>query len=234
MFYSRMLTDLHNAAPLVVPSLLSCDFAHLEDEIRRSGTLWSEDPAPGHNGRPFCAQLEHRDPGGRGHPPFHRSAPGRAPDDIRAGSVHSCIPPCGRRPVDDPHRGRAQSPPLLDEIHQIGAAAGISLNPITPVSALEGCLDLCDLVLVMSVTPGFGGQQFNPVTLEKLRQLREMADPNLLLSVDGGIQHDTISACARAGADLFVMGSALFSHHDYGRFIEEMTAMAISAKNIHV
>jgi len=61
-----------------------------------------------------------------------------------------------------------------------------------------------------------------------------MADPNVLLSVDGGIQHDTISACARAGADLFVIGSALFSHHDYGRFIEEMTAMAISAKNIHV
>ncbi len=86
--------------------------------------------------------------------------------------------------------------PLLEEIHQIGAAAGISLNPITPVSALEGCLDLCDLVLVMSVTPGFGGQEFNPVTLEKLRQLREMADPNVLLSVDGGIQHDTISACA--------------------------------------
>jgi ribulose-phosphate 3-epimerase len=124
--------------------------------------------------------------------------------------------------------------PLLDEIHQLGAAAGISLNPITPVSALEGCLDLCDLVLVMSVTPGFGGQEFNPVTLERLRHLREMLDPAVLLSVDGGIQHDTIGDCARAGADLLVTGSALFSQEDYGKFMEEMTALAISAKNVHV
>jgi ribulose-phosphate 3-epimerase len=234
MFYSRMLTDLYNAAPLVVPSLLSCDFAHLEEEIRRLERAGAKvlhlDIMDGH----FVPNLS------IGIPVVEAI---RRSTDLPL-DVHLMLSEPARYIHAFRHAGAdlltihieaVPNPrPLLDEIHQIGAAAGISLNPITPVSALKGCLDLCDLILVMSVTPGFGGQEFNPVTLEKLRQLREMADPNVLLSVDGGIQHDTISACARAGADLFVIGSALFSHHDYGRFIEEMTAMAISAKNIHV
>ena len=76
--------------------------------------------------------------------------------------------------------------PLLREIRALGAGAGISLNPPTPVETLDGCLDLCDLVLVMSVMPGFGGQAFEPVALEKLRRLRALAGPDVLLSVDGG------------------------------------------------
>jgi ribulose-phosphate 3-epimerase len=124
--------------------------------------------------------------------------------------------------------------PLLDEIHSLGAAAGISLNPPTPVDALDNCLDLCDLVLVMSVMPGFGGQEFETEALEKLRHLRAVAGPRLLLSVDGGVNLDTVGACAAAGADLFVTGSALFSQPHYGRFIEQMTGLAKSAKEVRV
>ena len=119
--------------------------------------------------------------------------------------------------------------PLLSEIRAMGAGVGISLNPPTPLSRLDGCLDLCDLVLVMSVMPGFGGQKFDRVALDKLRQLREMA-PRALLQVDGGINRDTVGACADAGADLFVAGSALFSQPDYSQFIAEMSGLARESK----
>ncbi len=79
----------------------------------------------------------------------------------------------------------------------MGAAAGVSLNPPTPVETLDGCLDLCDLVLVMSVMPGFGGQEFEPVALEKLRRLRAVCRPEVLLSVDGGVNLDTAGPAAR-------------------------------------
>jgi ribulose-phosphate 3-epimerase len=119
--------------------------------------------------------------------------------------------------------------PLLQKIRALGAGAGISLNPPTPVSKLDGCLDLCDLVLVMSVMPGFGGQAFDPVGLEKLRQLRTMA-PHALLQVDGGVNRETVGGCAQAGADLLVTGSALFSQSDYGRFMAEMRGLARECK----
>jgi ribulose-phosphate 3-epimerase len=229
-----MLTDLHEAAPLVDPSLLSCDFAHLEEEIRRleraGAKMLHLDIMDGH----FVPNLSIGVPVVEA---IRRSTD--LPLDVHlmlsepARYVHAF-----RRAGADMltfHIEAVPSPrPLLDEIHQIGAAAGITLNPVTPVSALEGCLDLCDLVLVMSVTPGFGGQEFHPGTPKKLRQLREMVHENVLLSVDGGIQHDTVGACASAGADLLVIGSALFAQEDYGKFIEEMTAIAIAAKNVHV
>jgi pentose-5-phosphate-3-epimerase len=78
----------------------------------------------------------------------------------------------------------------------------------------------------MSVMPGFGGQEFELEALEKLRHLRAVAGSRLLLSVDGGVNLDTVASCAAAGADLFVTGSALFSQPHYGRFIDEMTGLA--------
>jgi len=81
-------------------------------------------------------------------------------------------------------------------------------------------------VLVMSVMPGFGGQDFEPVALDKLRRLRSVGRPELLLSVDGGVNSQTVAPCAEAGADLFVIGSALFSHDDYRRAMSEFTALA--------
>jgi ribulose-phosphate 3-epimerase len=116
----------------------------------------------------------------------------------------------------------------LEEIRNSGAGVGITLNPATPIADIEGFLELCDLVLVMSVMPGFGGQEFQPVAIEKIRQARKRLGPDALVSVDGGINRQTIEECAAAGANVFVTGSALFSQPDYGRFIEEMTGLARS------
>jgi len=118
---------------------------------------------------------------------------------------------------------------LLEEIHQLGACAGLSLNPPTPVSAVEPFLDQCDLVLVMSVMPGFGGQQFQPEVLEKIRHLRRVAPPELLLSVDGGIDLKTIGRPAEAGVDVFVVGTGLFTAEDYPRQFQRLRAAAIQA-----
>jgi ribulose-phosphate 3-epimerase len=125
--------------------------------------------------------------------------------------------------------------PLLEEIRRLGARAGLSLNPPTPLEAITctGCLDACDLVLVMSVMPGFGGQHFDPVALEKLRRLRSIAPQSLLLSVDGGVNHDTIGPCAAAGANLFVTGTAFFSHHDYRQALADLSNSAKSFQ-VHV
>ena len=124
--------------------------------------------------------------------------------------------------------------PLLHEIRELGVGVGISLNPPTPVDALTGCLDLCDIVLVMSVMAGFGGQEFKTEALDKLRRLRAIARPEMLLSVDGGVNAQTIGSCSAAGTDLFVMGSALFSQNRYGPFIREMTGVARKAKESRV
>lgn len=118
--------------------------------------------------------------------------------------------------------------PILSRIRERGVGAGVALNPATPLSAVAGCLDLCDMVLVMSVQAGFGGQKFDPVALEKLQQLREIA-PHVLREIDGGINQQTIAQSACAGAQLFVVGSAIFGHTDYGPVISELTGLAKTA-----
>jgi ribulose-phosphate 3-epimerase len=103
-----------------------------------------------------------------------------------------------------PHR-------TLQAIKATGAKAGISLNPGTPASAVEYLLDLCDMVLVMSVNPGFGGQKFIPSSVEKVRQIREMiGEREIHIQVDGGVDPTTIGPLVAAGADCFVAGSAVF------------------------
>ncbi|MBN2218028.1 MAG: ribulose-phosphate 3-epimerase, partial [Pirellulales bacterium] len=107
-----------------------------------------------------------------------------------------------------------------------GAAAGLSLNPPTPVEAIEPYLAHCDQVLVMSVMPGFGGQAFNPVALDKLRKLRSLGSPGPLLSVDGGVGDDTIGPCAHAGAQMLVAGTAFYGSQDYQQRLAELTRLA--------
>jgi ribulose-phosphate 3-epimerase len=118
---------------------------------------------------------------------------------------------------------------VLAEIKDLGAAAGIALNPSTPSQRLECCLAICDAALVMSVEAGFGGQKFNPVALERLRRYRQLAGERVLLEVDGGINSATIAACAEAGADLFVVGSAIFRNGDYASAVRELTELASTA-----
>lgn len=110
-------------------------------------------------------------------------------------------------------------------IHECGCKAGLVLNPATPLSCLDHVLPSLDLVLVMSVNPGFGGQQFIPYTLEKVRAIRDRIDAlgkPILLQVDGGIKVDNIAAVAAAGADTFVAGSAIFGSKDYPATIAAM------------
>ena len=105
----------------------------------------------------------------------------------------------------------------LTRIRELGAAAGVALNPSTSLTAVENVLDDMDLLLVMTVNPGFGGQQFIPHSLEKIGRARRMLDAagsQAVLEVDGGISRETIHQCWRAGADTFVAGNAVFSADD--------------------
>ena len=117
----------------------------------------------------------------------------------------------------------------LGLIKEYGCQAGLVLNPATPVNILENVLDKLDMVLLMSVNPGFGGQSFIPNTLVKIRKVREMLDEyerqsgrHIALEVDGGVKTDNIAEIAVAGADTFVAGSAIFGKPDYKAVIDEM------------
>ncbi len=113
----------------------------------------------------------------------------------------------------------------LTEIKKRGVRAGVSLNPATPLCLIEPALEYADLVLVMTVNPGFGGQEFIPAMLPKIKQLRSLIDRkgwNLELEVDGGIKVDNIGAVAKAGADVFVSGSGIFKTSDSGKTITAM------------
>ena len=112
-------------------------------------------------------------------------------------------------------------------IHAHGCKAGLVFNPATPLHHLDHVLDQLDLVLIMSVNPGFGGQSFIPGALDKLRRVRALIDASgrdIRLEVDGGVKPDNIGQIARAGADAFVAGSAIFNAPDYGEVIARMRA----------
>ncbi len=113
--------------------------------------------------------------------------------------------------------------PVLDQIKDLGAGAGIAVNPDTPVSKIAPALPHADLALVMSVNAGFGGQSFNESVLEKLGQIRQTpGGEEILLEMDGGINATTVQKCTDAGAQLLVAGSAVFKHEDYRVAIETM------------
>jgi ribulose-phosphate 3-epimerase len=103
---------------------------------------------------------------------------------------------------------------VVDHIRNLGVFVGVSLNPTTPVSSIESILESVDLVLVMSVWPGFGGQKFIADVLEKVRDLRRRLRPNQRLEIDGGIDPETIGQAAAFGVDTFVAGTAVFGAPD--------------------
>jgi len=113
----------------------------------------------------------------------------------------------------------------LQLIREGGCKSGLVFNPATPLSALEYVLDKVDMILLMSVNPGFGGQKFIPSTLKKLQQARKIIDDSGLdirLEVDGGVSEKNIAEIAKAGADTFVAGSAIFNKDDYKAVIDAM------------
>ncbi|HUN29269.1 MAG TPA: ribulose-phosphate 3-epimerase [Alphaproteobacteria bacterium] len=118
---------------------------------------------------------------------------------------------------------------LLTHIRSLGAKAGISLCPQTPVAMLQDIIDDCDLVLIMSVNPGFGGQRFIPRSLEKLREARALIDarnPRCVLEVDGGIGTENIRRVVEAGAQAIVMGSSIFGTTDPAATVRVMRRLA--------
>jgi len=113
----------------------------------------------------------------------------------------------------------------IELIRSLGCRPGLVLNPATALSVLEHVLLQLDMLLLMSVNPGFGGQSLIPYTLDKIRQARQLIDARGLrarLAVDGGIKVDNIAQVAEAGADVFVAGSAIFHHRDYRQMIAQM------------
>ncbi|MEH0761780.1 ribulose-phosphate 3-epimerase [Vibrio sp. 16] len=115
----------------------------------------------------------------------------------------------------------------LQLIKEHGCKAGVVLNPATPLSHLEYIIDKVDMILLMSVNPGFGGQSFIPKTLDKLRAVRKMigeSGRDIRLEIDGGVKVENIKEIAEAGADMFVAGSAIFNQPDYKEVIDQMRA----------
>jgi ribulose-phosphate 3-epimerase len=222
-FSNSRIAALRKAGPSVLPSLLLCDFARLADEVARLEDAGVEafhlDVMDGH----FVPNLTYG-------PPIVAAV--RSSTDLPI-DVHLMIANPGdyldefRQAGADAITIHIEAAPdprsLLARIRSLGAAAGLALNPPTPLSAVEPYLGSCDLLLVMSVMPGFGGQEFDAVALEKLRTLRpKAAATDLLLEVDGGVNDRTIASCAEAGATLFVVGSAILRQPDYRAAVERL------------
>jgi ribulose-phosphate 3-epimerase len=111
----------------------------------------------------------------------------------------------------------------LQLIREAGARPGVVLNPSTPLGAIGWVLEYVDFILIMSVNPGFGGQSFIPNSLEKIKRLKEMllkAESTALIQIDGGVKEKNIAEISRAGADVFVAGSAIFGSEDYAKTID--------------
>jgi ribulose-phosphate 3-epimerase len=137
------------------------------------------------------------------------------PDFAKAGASYITFHPEASRHIDR----------SLALIHDEGCKAGLVFNPATPLDCLEYVIDKVDMVLLMSVNPGFGGQKFIPSALDKLRQARKIIDDSgreIRLEIDGGVKVDNIGEIAAAGADTFVAGSAIFGSDDYAATIAAM------------
>lgn len=216
----------------IAPSILSADFANLESEIDRVGNadLVHVDVMDNHfvpnltlglpvveailarTSLPVDCHLMIEDP--------DRWAPGYAEAGADSVTFHA-------EAAGAPIR-------LARELRALGARAGIGLKPATPVEPLEDLLREFDLLLIMTVEPGFGGQSFLDVCLPKIRRARDMVSRSGLdvwVQVDGGVSASTIERCADAGADVFVAGSAVYGAEDAALAIDELRTLAEDASH---
>jgi len=215
---------------VIAPSILSANFAKLGEEVDKvldAGADWVHfDVMDNHYvpnltiGPLVCEAL--------------RKHGVKAPID-----VHLMVKPVDRIVPDFAEAGASnisfhpEASEHIDRTIQLikhsGCTAGLVFNPATSLNYLDYVMDKIDLILIMSVNPGFGGQSFISTALEKIRKAREMIDRsgrNIRLEVDGGVKADNIGEIARAGADTFVAGSAIFGHKDYREIIATMKKYA--------